>query len=410
MSLKLGMLCVLTVILAGCGTEPLPERSSWAGTLQLDGGKALAFRMELDLASEEPVGYFLVGNERVPIPEISRDGHSLAFKFSEYGAEMHGVWDGRSWKGEYLRHRAEGTKSFPFSASPDSQAPPGGAAAGPAPPVGKHQVRFQDEDGSGRATIAQLWRNGESLYGTFIAPDGDYGLLEGKVTGNSIQLHRFTGWQAFLIELIPGEPQWSGTFYAASNETPRAFTLGPSGDLDIEASLAAQTSMKNPNGTFEFACSSLEGEPVRHTDERFRGKALVVDIMGTWCHNCLDEAPVLQQLEEEFQKDGFEVVGLSFEVSDDPAIGTKNLNLYRERFDLTYTLLFCGGMDDANLDARLKSQLNNFFAFPTTLFIDKGGKVRTIHAGFRGPGTGELYPAQVQKLYELAGSVLSNQF
>jgi thiol-disulfide isomerase/thioredoxin len=180
--------------------------------------------------------------------------------------------------------------------------------------------------------------------------------------------------------------------------------------LDIEASLAAQTSMKNPNGTFEFACSSLEGEPVRHTDERFRGKALVVDIMGTWCHNCLDEAPVLQQLEEEFQKDGFEVVGLSFEVSDDPAIGTKNLNLYRERFDLTYTLLFCGGMDDANLDARLKSQLNNFFAFPTTLFIDKGGKVRTIHAGFRGPGTGELYPAQVQKLYELAGRVLSNQF
>jgi thiol-disulfide isomerase/thioredoxin len=391
--------------LAAC-SRPLPQRATWKGSLQLSEGKQLAFRMDLDLSGSTPIGHFIVGTERTPIPEISRNGDSLAFSFSEYGAEMRGTWDGGELKGNYLRHRSEGTKSFPFVASPEDSPLSKESTPKTPLPLGNHEVHFQDDDGSGRATVARLWTEGNALYGTFIAPDGDYGLLEGTYRGSGIQLSRFTGWQAILIELEPDGPRWAGRFHAASNEKPRAFTLGEAIDLDVQTSPAALTSMKKPESVFEFSCSSLSGETVRHSDERFKGKALVVDIMGTWCHNCLDEAPILQQIQKQFGKDGLEVVGLSFEIADDAALGKKNLTLYRDRFALTYPLLFCGNLDDANLEKRLKSQLDNFFAFPSTLFIDKKGRVQTIHTGFRGPGTGELFSSEVQKFNELASEAV----
>ncbi len=47
----------------------------------------------------------------------------------------------------------------------------------------------------------------------------------------------------------------------------------------------------------------------------------------------------------------------------------------------------------ANKDSVAKSmpQLAKFLAFPTTIFLDKKGAVRSIHTGFAGPGTGQYY-------------------
>jgi len=60
----------------------------------------------------------------------------------------------------------------------------------------------------------------------------------------------------------------------------------------------------------------------------------------------------------------------------------------------------------ANVEKQLKSQIENFFAYPTTLFSDRKGKVRAIHWGFQGPGTGDRYPLQVRKLHDLAQHAL----
>ena len=106
------------------------------------------------------------------------------------------------------------------------------------------------------------------------------------------------------------------------------------------------------------------------------------------------------RLQEQFGKDGFEIVGLSFEISADPVLAKKNLQLFKDRFGLTYTLLFCGSLDDENVKKQLHSQLNNFFAYPTTIFIDKAHKVRSIHSGFKGPGTGDEFQAQIREFDE----------
>ena len=391
---------IVLLSLVSCRPSPMPVNTTWHGTLELP-EISIPFRMELDLSGAKATGAFVVGAEKTPIPEISRNENALTLSFSEYGAEMRGAWDGKQLKGDYLRHRAEGTKSFRFSASPNFVDFRRTAPA----PTGAYQVFFDDQTPEEATTVATLWREGPaSYYGTFIAPDGDYGLLESKPTQDGIQLYRFTGWQGIAIELKKDGESWGGRFHAVFNDKPRPFRLQPRADSALAE--GQQVRMKNPDRPFAFACTSLTGETVRNTDERFKGKALAVDIMGTWCHNCMDESPVLEELYKQYRKDGFELVGLSFEIKDDAELAKKNLALFRDRYKLTYPLLYCGSMDDANVEKQLKSQIENFFAYPTTLFSDRKGKVRAIHWGFQGPGTGARYPLQVKKLHDLAQQAL----
>lgn len=400
----------LLFMVTACSSRPgIPVQTMWRGTVELPDGVSVPLQMTLDFSGSKPAGFFLVGDEKNPIPEISKAGDTVTLGFSEYSAEIRAMWNGSQLKGQYSRIRSDGTKSMPFTASPDAATSNHSGSQLPVSRIdGNYRVLFQGEGKVDDTTVAKFWNKDGRILGTFIAPDGDYGLLVGESSGvTRLQLSRFTGWQAIAIVLQPSGETWSGQFYAASNERPQPFVLQPQPDLKVEVPAAKHTSMKNPGAEFTFSGTSLSGETVRNTDDRFKGKALLVDFMGTWCHNCLDEAPVLQQLQDRFGKDGFEVVGLSFEINDDAALAKKNLQLYKERFGLTYTLLFCGSLDDENVKKQIHSQLDNFFAFPTAIFIGKDRKVRTIHSGFKGPGTGEEFQSQIREFEELAGKLVA---
>jgi thiol-disulfide isomerase/thioredoxin len=380
----------------------------WQGTVELADGVLVPLRMSLDFSGGRPAGYFLVGDEKTQIPEISKKGDAVTLGFSEYSAEIQATWDGAQLSGNYLRIRPDGTKSLKFTASPEKGASkPANDLPSLPPPDGNYQVFFQAVKVIDDSTVAKFWNKKGVLYGTFIAPDGDYGLLVGRPSAKGIQLSRFTGWQAIAITLEQDGGVWSGRFYAASEPKPQSFVLQPRADIDVQIPAIKKTVMKNPKAEFSFSCISLPGETVRNTDESFKGKALIVDIMGTWCHNCLDEAPVLQRLQERFGKDGLQIVGLSFEITDDPAQGKKNLQLYKDRFGLTYSLLFCGSLDEANVKKQIHRQLDNFFAYPTTIFIDKNHVVQAIHSGFKGPGTGEEFQQQIREFEELAAKLVN---
>jgi thiol-disulfide isomerase/thioredoxin len=315
---------------------------------------------------------------------------------------MRGSWNGAQLIGAYVKKRGNQTTTLPFRASPTESEVKGVTLL---VPVGKYQVLFAQQDRSGTAVAATLWMNGDELNGTFIAPDGDYGLLVGKPSNEGVQLSRFTGWQAIAMTFEQNGGKWSGNYYF-QNDKPRAFVLEPREDLALTPPPPLQTSMKDPNATFTFEGLSISGETVRSSDDRFKGKPMVVDIMGTWCHNCIDGAPLLEQLQEKYGKNGLSVVGISFELADDDELGRKNLKLYKDRLGLSYTLLFCGSLDDANVNTRLRSQIQNFFAYPTTLFIDRNGKVKALNSGFKGPGTGEEYQAQVREFHALAAGLV----
>jgi thiol-disulfide isomerase/thioredoxin len=224
--------------------------------------------------------------------------------------------------------------------------------------------------------------------------------MAGVQRADSAWLGRFIGWQANLIELYLEEGIWKGRYYSRQYP-PDVFTLVPRPGIPRKLSDSPPATMLDPRSSFVFEGITIGGDTVRQSDAVFQGKPVIVDIMGTWCHNCLDEAPLLERLYREFSPQGLIVVGLSLEVTEDPVRGRKNLAIYKQRHGITYPLLYAGSLDEANVEARLRSQLKNFFAYPTTLFINRLGRVQEIHSGFKGPGTGEEYQREIELFYRM---------
>ena len=64
--------------------------------------------------------------------------------------------------------------------------------------------------------------------------------------------------------------------------------------------------------------------------------------------------------------------------------------MLKKRFDIQYDILFAGLADTKSASQALPA-LSKVMSFPTTIFIDKNGKVSKIHTGFNGPATGKYY-------------------
>ncbi|HTP12688.1 MAG TPA: TlpA disulfide reductase family protein [Bacteroidota bacterium] len=388
----------LALLLLGC-QKPAPPQALWAGHIHRSDGKAIPFRAYVDLQAQPPSGYFLVGDERTPVPEISRSGDSLTFLFSEYNAAMRGVLHGTTWEGNYIRYRTS-TMSIPFTATAEAHktAPTTGGAKPAIPLVGKFRAIVGDDKTADSSALGTFWMRKDSIFGTLIEPDGDYGLNAGTQSGTVATLSRFTGWQAQLLELTQDGSSWKGTI-AYRDDKPTTIVLQPRPTHAVTPEGGRKTKIKDTHKPFWFSGITASGDTLSSTSSRFKGKALIVDVMGTWCHNCMDEAPVLQQVYADFRDKGLEVVGLSFEINDNAEQARKNLTLYGQRYGITFPLLFCGSTDDKYVAPQLRSQLMDFYAYPTALFIDKAGHVREIHIGFRGPGTGEEFQAEINQVY-----------
>lgn len=401
---RLAQILFAAILSLVCQQHTFPKTSFWWGTASLADNRQLPFHMFLDLTATPPSGYFFVGDERTPIPEITQRGDSLLLNFSEYGALMLARWQNGRLLGQYLRFR-EDTTSFTFAAGPATPEEAERAAKPSVPPVGAYRVYFEHGSSIDSASTATFWLKGDSIFGTILDPSGDYGLLAGVQDKNRVQLNRFTGWQALLIELEQTQGDWAGRLYVRS-EKPSPFKLKPLRELPSTAHGPRQTRMKNPAAPFQFSGVTLAGDSLTSADPRLQGKVLLLDIMGSWCHNCMDAAPLLQQLYEEFHADGLEVISLAFEIKDDFAAAQKNLGMFQQRYGLTFPIIFCGSTAKANVQARLSNQLDDFFAYPTTIFVGRDGRVHAIHVGFHGPGTGERYQAQMRHYYETVKELL----
>ncbi len=147
------------------------------------------------------------------------------------------------------------------------------------------------------------------------------------------------------------------------------------------------TTIKNPNEPFPFSFPDLKGNIVSNTDARFRGKVVLINVTGSWCPNCHDEAPFLAGLYDKYHSQGLEVVALSFEEADQLKDPTR-LRAFIKEYGIKYTVLLGGETESAK--AKL-TQAVNWDAWPTTFFVGRDGLVRGAHAGFPGPGSGELY-------------------
>ena len=139
-----------------------------------------------------------------------------------------------------------------------------------------------------------------------------------------------------------------------------------------------------------FTFPDENGKNISVSDEAFKNKSVIIQIMGSWCPNCMDETKFLSNWYNKNRKNNIEIIALDYERFSDTTIVNKNIRRLKKRFDINYHVLFAGSSDKKEAALTLP-MLTRVFAFPTTIFLNKEKKVVKIHTGFSGPATGEEY-------------------
>jgi thiol-disulfide isomerase/thioredoxin len=139
-----------------------------------------------------------------------------------------------------------------------------------------------------------------------------------------------------------------------------------------------------------------DGNTISLQDARFKDKVVVIELMGSWCPNCIDESRFLAPYYKKNKSKGLEVIGLSFEYSDDMKISGPKIKNFIAKIGIPYPIVLAGKPDDSTIE-KVLPMLHKINGYPTTFIIDKQGKVREIHTGFSGPGTGVYHTDWIQE-------------
>lgn len=251
--------------------------------------------------------------------------------------------------------------------------------------TGKWSVILSTESDNPDPAIGIFEQDENELTGTFLTETGDYRFLEGTVQDDRMFLSTFDGAHAFLFEAkILDDGTLSGIFRSGSH-----YKTYWSAERNDNATLKDPYELTYLNEGFdrvEFSFPTPDGEMVSLSDERFKGKAKLVQIFGTWCPNCYDETRFLVDYLKANPRDDLEVVGLAFERHKDLEKAKSSIRRYAEKMNVPYPLLFAGP-SDKSLASKALPMINRVISYPTLIFIDRNDKVRKIHTGFNGPAT-----------------------
>ena len=115
---------------------------------------------------------------------------------------------------------------------------------------------------------------------------------------------------------------------------------------------------------------------------------------------------LLAAWDRRYRARGLEIVGLAYEFSGEPARDRTMLERFAARYGIDYPLLLAG-TSDKQAAAETLPDLTAVIAYPTSVFIGRDGKVRRIHSGFSGPGTGVHHDRLVAELEGLIEGLLA---
>lgn len=407
-------LFVLTLA-AGCARGPSAglEEGMWRAVLLTGSGKEIPFNFEVLSDNSDtnhsggPVLEIVNGENRLRVDEISLKGDSVFIVMPFFDSEFKAEIKNGSLSGSWIKHYGDRDVSMPFHAvhgasyrfmeDPDP----------PAADVSGRWATYFVRDGDSTFAVGEFDQEGSRLTGTFITSTGDYRFLEGVVSGDRLYLSCFDGGLVYLFTARSAGDSLltEGEFYSgASGRKTWTARRDPDAKLPDAYSL---TFLQEGYDQLEFSYPDLQGRPVSLSDDKYRGKVVVVQFFGSWCPNCMDETRFLSRFYKEHRDEGLEIIGLAYERTTDPRRSREQVMRIVDRFDVEYDMLLTG-YTNQQVEESMPS-LRNFMAFPTTIILDRKGDVRRIHTGFSGPGTGAHYEAYVDEFTRIISGLLKEK-
>ena len=436
------------------GKPPVFRNGQWRAILQRKDGNNIAFNFEVKDSAGKKVLYIRNAGERLLVDDISREGDSVIIRLPFYESQLRAaVTKEGNLEGVWLRHLADSYQVVPFRAfygeafrfaaggaagmagagaatggdgkgagasgggsatggdgkgtgASGGAAATGGTAAGGVSVAGRWAAVFHSANGKDTTfRVGEFQQQGSRVTGTFLDAGGDLRYLEGVVIGDSLKLSCFDGTHAYFFTAKIDGNSLSGGEYFAGPTAHEIWTAQKDDNAKLEDQFAMTKWKKDAPFTFSF--KDLNGNAVSLSEPRFKGKVVLVQLMGSWCPNCMDETRFLSGFYDEYQSKGVEIVALAYERSTDFARSQTSLRSFQQRFQVKYPMLITGvAVGDPQRAEKTLPQLERIVNFPTTIFVDKAGRIAKIHTGFSGPGTGEHYEDQKKEIYATVNELL----
>jgi len=381
----------------------------WRGALKTSSGNELPFNFEVkDIAGNTQLA-IINGAERFKVTDIKQKGDSVFIHMPLFNSEFKLKYESPGLKGQWVKHLGNKDVSMDFTATPGQAWRFFSSATKSAHNVNGRWSAIFGEDGHKDTTVGEFKQVGSKLTGTFLTTTGDYRYLEGTVKDDKIYLSTFDGGHAFLFtaDIKNATTLINGKYYSGySGLDPWTAVRNENAKLPDAYSL---TYLKRGDKKIAFTFPDINGKKISLSDARFKDKVVIVQLLGSWCPNCMDETSYMVNYYKKYHPKGVEIIGLAYERTTDFAKSKPTLQQLKTRFNINYPLLITGYTPAKGDPLKSLPMLADFKGFPTTIIIDKRGDVRKIHTGFSGPGTGKYYTEFVSEFEKLTNELLAEK-
>jgi thiol-disulfide isomerase/thioredoxin len=328
-------------------------------------------------------------DERIPITDIRQKADSLLVNMPFFDAELLLKKNLMGYEGQWKKVGSKGDVYMPLLIQKGAERVLLSSSTSSKNISGRWKTIFTNPEGKRSMAIAEFSHEGNKLKGTFLTPTGDYRFLEGTIAGDSLTLTTFDGTHAFYF---------AAKVDKQGNMVNGVFASGPTylerweavKDLNVELDGSeAVMKVRDPNAKLNFRFLDLDSNWVSINDQRFQNKVVIIQIMGSWCPNCMDETAFLSDYYRKNKDRGLEIIGLAYEYSLEFAKARKSLSRFRDKFNVDYPMLITGvTSSDERRTEKTLPQMTPIKAFPSMIILGKDGKVQQTHAGYEGPATG----------------------
>jgi len=381
----------------------------WRGVLKTASGNNLPFNFILSDTAGNIQLAIINGDERFKVTDVKVNGDSVFIHMPLFDSEFKLRLEANYLVGKWIKHLGTHDATMDFVAEPGASWRFFKDPVAPAYNVsGRWSAIFGDDGAKKDTTVGEFTQTGSKLTGTFLTTTGDYRYLEGSIAGDSLYLSCFDGGHAFIFTAkintdstltdgkfysgYSGLDHWSAVKNAAA-KLPDAYSL---------------TELKPGYDKIDFTFRDINGNKVSLSDARFKNKVVIVQILGSWCPNCMDETTFfVNSYYPKYHPQGVEVIGLAYERTTDFAKSQRTVQQLLNHFNIPYPVLITGYTPSSGDPQKSLPMLADFKGFPTTIIIDKKGNVRKIHTGFSGPGTGVYYTQFVDEFDKLTEDLLA---
>lgn len=385
----------------------------WRATIERPDHQEIVFNLQSKDSAGKKIFYVINGKEHLLVDSVEKRGDSVFIEMPFFESSFKvKITDDGNLAGNWIKKYGERVQTLPFNAVFNNNKERFKVSSQPVADIsGKWLTTFISPNGDSSQIVAQFKQEGSHLSGTFLDPTGDYRFLDGIVSGDTLKLSTFDGAHAFLFiaKIADSNKISNGKFYSGAKSIQDWHA-----EKDQNASVPdgfGETKLRPGFQSLDFAFpDSKDSQIVSINDPKYKGKVVVVQILGSWCPNCMDETKFLSNYYDKNHLKGFEVIGLAYERTTDFKNSQEALAPFKKRLNVQYPVLITGVTVSDSLKAqKTLPQLSGINAFPTTIFIDKKGKVRKIESGFSGPATGIYYTEFKNKFNEIINELLSEK-